>query len=82
MSSFNRIQNLRQLEAQKRQLRKTIRRQENVVLDDINAVHTSARKWVDGVFRVKNILGFFLPKLEIATVLFPVLKRIFRKKKR
>ena len=43
---------------------------------------SGAKKWVDGIFRVSNIIKFFLPKIEFATVLFPVLKRIIRKRRR
>lgn len=82
MNNLSNIQNLHQLEAERRQLRKQIRRQENTIMNDLGSIQASAQKWVNGVFRVKNILSFFLPKVEIATVLFPVLKRIVRRKKR
>ena len=81
MNNFSNITSLKQLYLEKRQLEKVVRRQEKVVLYDINGLHEGAKKWIDGVFRVKNIVKFFLPKLEFATVLYPVLKRLIRKRK-
>ena len=81
MSNFSNIGNLKQLYSEKQQLEKVVRRQEKVVLYDINGIHEGAKKWIDGAFRVKNIVKFFLPKLEFASVLYPVLKRIIRKMK-
>lgn len=81
MNNFSNIQSLKQLYSEKQQLEKVVRRQEKVVLYDINGIQNGAKKWIEGVFRVKNIVKFFLPKLEIATVLFPVIKRIFRKRR-
>ena len=74
MNNFSNIQSLKQLNSEKQQL-------EKVVLYDINGIQSGAKKWIEGVFRVKNIVKFFLPKLEFATVLFPVVKRIFRKRR-
>lgn len=81
MNNFSNIQSLKQLNSEKQQLEKVVRRQEKVVLYDINGIQNGAKKWIDGVFRVKNIVKFFLPKLEFATVLFPVIRRIFRKRR-
>ena len=81
MNNFSNIQSLKQLNSEKQQLKRVVRRQEKVVLYDINGIQNGAKKWIEGVFRVKNIVKFFLPKLEFATVLFPVVKRIFRKKR-
>ena len=81
MNTFSSIENLRQLYSEKRQLEKKVRRQEKVVLYDLNSIHSEAKKWIDGAFRVKNIVKYFLPKVEFATFLFPILKRILRKKK-
>ena len=82
MNNFSNINSLKQLYSEKRQLEKVVRRQEKVVLYDINGIHEGAKKWIDGAFRVKNIVKFFLPKLEFATVFYPVLKRIIRKKRK
>lgn len=81
MNNFSNINSLKQLYSEKRQLEKVVRRQEKVVLYDINGIQNGAKKWIDGAFRVKNIVKFFLPKLEFATVLYPVLKRLIRKRK-
>ena len=81
MNNFSNITSLKQLYLEKRQLEKVVRRQEKVVLYDINGIQNGAKKWIDGAFRVKNIVKFFLPKLEFATVLYPVLKRLIRKRK-
>ena len=81
MNNFSNIGNLKQLYSEKQQLEKVVRRQEKVVLYDINGIQNGAKKWIDGAFRVKNIVKFFLPKLEFATVLYPVLKRLIRKRK-
>ena len=81
MNNFSNITSLKQLYSEKRQLEKVVRRQEKVVLYDINGIQNGAKKWIDGAFRVKNIVKFFLPKLEFATVLYPVLKRLIRKRK-
>ena len=81
MNNFSNIQSLKQLNSEKQQLEKVVRRQEKVVLYDINGIQSGAKKWIEGVFRVKNIVKFFPPKLEFATVLFPVVKRIFRKRR-
>ena len=82
MDKFSNIHNLKQLYSEKRQLEKKVKRQENVVLNDIYDVQSGAKKWIDGAFRVKNIVKFFIPKLEFATVLYPVLKRIIRKRRK
>lgn len=82
MDKFSNIHNLKQLYSEKRQLEKSVHRQEKVVLNDIYAIQSGTRKWVEGAFRVKNIVKFFLPKLEFATVLYPVLKRIIRKRRK
>jgi len=82
MDNFSTINSLSQLSSEKNRLRKRVRRQENQVLDDLYSVQAGAKKWVDGVFRISNIVKFFLPKIEFATVLFPVLKRIIRKRRR
>ena len=81
MNNFSNINSLKQLYSEQRQLEKVVRRQEKVVLYDINGIQNGAKKWIDGAFRVKNIVKFFLPKLEFATVLYPVLKRLIRKRK-
>ena len=81
MNNFSNIGNLKQLYSEKQQLEKVVRRQEKVVLYDINGIQNGARKWIDGAFRVKNIVQFFLPKVEFATFLYPILKRIIRKRK-
>ncbi len=82
MNNFSQIRSLKQLQQEKQQLQKRARRQESAVLNDLNGLHASAQKWINGVFRLKNIASFFLPKLEFATVLFPVLKRVLRKRKK
>ena len=81
MNNFSNITNLKQLYSEKRQLEKVVRRQEKVVQYYLNGIHNEAKKWIDGAFRVKNIVKFFLPKVEFATFLFPILKRILRKKR-
>lgn len=81
MNNFSNITNLKQLYSEKRQLEKVVRRQEKVVQYDLNGIHNEAKKWIDGAFRVKNIVKFFLPKVEFATFLFPIMKRILRKKR-
>ena len=82
MDRFSTISSLKQLYSEKQQLEKRVKRQENTVLSDLYEVQAGAKKWVDGIFRVSNIIKFFLPKIEFATVLFPVLKRIIRKRRR
>lgn len=81
MDKFSTISSLKQLYSEKQQLEKRVKRQENTVLNDLYEVQAGAKKWVDGIFRVSNIIKFFLPKLEFASVLYPVLKRIIRKRK-
>ncbi|MBR3647915.1 MAG: hypothetical protein IKN59_05965 [Paludibacteraceae bacterium] len=78
MNNYSSINNLQKLEQEKRILRKRIRKQENNVLTDLGAMRASAEKWVNGVIRFKNIAQFFLPKFEIATILFPIVRKIFR----
>lgn len=82
MNNFSKISNLKQLQQEKQLLQKKARRQENLILNDIGSLQDSVRKWANGVLRVKNILTFFLPKVELVTVLSPVLKRLFRKRKK
>ena len=81
MEQFSNIHSLKQLYSEKHHLERKVRRQEKIVLHDVTVVHEGAQKWINGAFRVKNIVKFFLPKLEFATVLYPVLKRLIRKRK-
>lgn len=82
MNKLSNITNLQQLGQEKLLLQKKIRKQEDRLMGDVASIQSTAQKWVDGVFRVKNILQFFIPKMEFATVLFPVVKRLFFKRKK
>ena len=82
MNNFATISSLKQLHEEKRHLQKRVRKQENAVLKDISVMQASARKWVDGALRLKNVLKIFLPRVEFATLMFPLLRRIFRKRKK
>lgn len=81
MDRFSTISSLKQLYSEKQQLEKRVKRQENTVLSDLYEVQAGAKKWVDGIFRVSNVVKLFLPKIEFATLLFPVLKRIIRRRR-
>ena len=82
MNQFSNIHSLKELNSEKRQLERKVRRQEKLVLRDVSDLQAGAQKWIDGAFRVKNIVKFFIPKLEFASVLYPVIKRIIRKRRR
>lgn len=81
MNNYSKIRNLQELDAARKDLQKEVGRRERIVLRDLNGIHESWTSWTNSIFRIKNILSVFLPKLEFATVLFPVLRRIFGKKK-
>lgn len=81
MDRFSTISSLKQLYSEKQQLEKRVKRQENTVLSDLYEVQAGAKKWVDAIFRVSNVVKLFLPKIEFATLLFPVLKRIIRRRR-
>lgn len=82
MSNYSQIRNLKELDQERQKLRKEAGRRERIVLRDLNGIQESWQKWSSSIFRLKNILSVFVPKLEFATVLFPVIRRLFGRKKK
>lgn len=82
MNKYSQIRNLQELDAERQLLRKEVGKRERIVLRDLNGIHESWMSWTNSLFRIKNLLNVFLPKLEFATVLFPVLRRLFGRKKK
>ncbi len=82
MNKYSSISGLSQLYSEKLTLQKKVRKQEKAVLNDVTDIQNGFQKWVDGAFRVRNIARTLLPKLEYTTVLFPILKRILKRKRK
>ena len=83
MNKYSSISDLRSLYTEKVTLQRQVYKQEKTILNDLSDIQSGAQRWVDGVFRVKNIVKALLPKFEFASILYPIVKRfVFRRKRK
>ena len=83
MNKYSSISDLRSLYAEKVTLQRQVYKQEKTILNDLSDIQSGAQRWVDGVFRLKNIVKALLPKFEFASILYPIVKRfVFRRKRK
>ena len=80
MNNLSEIRNLKDINAQRAVLKKKANKQERILLQDLNGLQEELGRWGNRISRVGRIFRIFLPKLEVAGVLAPMLKRFLRKK--